>query len=413
MEKRSTFNVLFLIRKNRLLKNGEAPVYMRITSMGAGIEISLNRSIPPDNWSSEKGGAIGNAKEAKLLNYYLESIRVQIHQIVNNLKCDNEPITLQRIKQEYLGIEIEEDKGCMLIELIEEHNSNMEKLVNIDYAYETMKRYRTSLSHVKAFIKKKYKKDDLYLIELDHKFITEYEIYFKTVRKCNHNTTMKYIKNLRKIINIAVSNGYLDRDPFVKYKMTYKKTDRGFLTEDDLKLLINTEFKIKRLDEIRDCFLFSCFTGLAHVDLCRLTKKNIEIDSKGLKWIKINRQKTSIVSSIPVLDLTQQIIDKYQNDKYCIENNILLPVKSNQKMNAYLKEIGDICGIQKHLTSHLARHTFATTVTLNNDVPIETISKMLGHTSIKTTNIYARLLDKKIMNDMKHLNDIYKDKFYE
>ncbi|MBN2682554.1 MAG: integrase catalytic domain-containing protein [Bacteroidales bacterium] len=189
--------------------------------------------------------------------------------------------------------------------------------------------------------------------------------------------------------------------------MTFKKTDRGFLTEEELGILINKKFKIKRLEQIRDCFLFSCFTGLVHVDLKKLNKTNIEMDSLGTYWIKINRQKTDTKSSIPILSVTQQLIEKYANDEYCLANNVLLPVKSNQKMNAYLKEIGDVCGIEINLSSHLARHTFATTVTLNNNVPIETISKMLGHTSIRTTNIYARLLHKKISQDMAHLNHIY------
>jgi integrase len=218
---------------------------------------------------------------------------------------------------------------------------------------------------------------------------------------------LKYIKNFKKIINIAIANGDLGSNPFSNFKMKLKKVDRGFLSEEELAIMINKKFATSRLEQIRDCFVFSCFTGLAHSDLKRLSKENIVTGTDGGKWIKIKRKKTDNLSSIPILGVTQQIIEKYKNNDYCILNNVLLPVKTNQKMNAYLKEISDLCGFTHNLTSHLARHTFATTVTLNNNVPIETVSKMLGHSSIKMTTIYARLLDKKVGQDMKHLNDKY------
>jgi len=211
----------------------------------------------------------------------------------------------------------------------------------------------------------------------------------------------------QKIVNLAIANGDLTRDPFVKFRMKHTNVDRGFLTEEELSTLIQKEFHTPRLEEVRDCFVFSCFSGLAHADLMKLSKDNIVTGTDGGKWIKIHRKKTDNLSSIPLLEVTKQLIEKYKSHPYCVKQNVLLPVNSNQRMNAYLKEIANLCGIEKNLTSHLARHTFATTVTLNNNVPIETVSKMLGHSSIKMTKIYARLLDKKVGQDMKHLNDKY------
>lgn len=400
-------SLLFFVKRTKLLKNGEAPIYMRITVMGERLDLALNRSVNLKIWSSEKGACVGITKEARLLNQYIESIRIQIYQIVNNLKSDNKPINLTLIKNVYLGIEEEEDNGKKILELFREHNDRIKTLENIDYSPETVERYETSLKHTRDFIKQKYDRDDLYVSELDHEFITDYEIYFKTVRKCAHNTTLKYIKNFKKIVRLAITNGHLDKDPFVNFKMRLKKVDRGFLSEEELKVLINKKFSTPRLEQVRDCFLVSCFTGLAHSDLKRLSREHIVIGTDGGKWIKINRKKTDNLSTIPILDVTQKILDKYKYDAYCLANNVILPVNSNQKMNAYLKEIADLCGISKNFTSHLARHTFATTVTLNNDVPIETVSKMLGHSSINMTKTYARLLDKKVGKDMKHLNKTY------
>lgn len=405
METRTTFSLLFFIKKTKLLRNGEAPVYMRITVNGERADISLNRSINPQIWNSAGGGPTGSSKEARLLSSYIESIRVQLRQQMIYFREDNITITSKSLKNAFLGIE--EDKGKMIIELYKKHNENIKKLVGIDYSPDTLQRYETSLKHTQKYIKKKYKCDDLYLSELDHDFITGYEMYFKTVRKCAHNTTLKYIKNFKKIIHLAIANGDLDRDPFLNFKMKMKKVDRGFLNDEELNKLIHKKFSVKRLEQIRDCFLFSCFTGLAHSDLKRLTLKNIVTGTDGGKWIKIKRKKTDNMSSIPILSVTQKIIDKYKNDEYCIANNVLLPVKSNQKMNAFLKEIAEICELPHNLTSHLARHTFATTVTLNNNVPIESVSKMLGHSSINMTRVYARLLDKKVGQDMQGLNSIY------
>ena len=403
MAEQNTFNLLFFTIKSRVNSKGEIPLHMRITVNKQKVELALHRRVNKTIWNPAMGLAMGNTKEAKVINNFLMSVQTSIYDGYKYLRETDKPVTPVAIKNIYLGIE--DNNGKKILELYREHNDKVKSLVNIDYSPETLQRYETSLKHTRDFIKQKYNRDDLYLSEIDHDFITDYEIYFKTVRKCAHNTTMKYIKNFKKIVRLAIIKGEMDKDPFVNFKMRLKKVDRGFLSEEELNTIIAKNFKNKRLEQIRDCFVFSCFTGLAHSDLKRLSHEHIVTGTDGGNWIKIKRKKTDNLSSIPILDVTQKLLDKYKNNDECIANNVLLPVKSNQKMNAYLKEIADVCGIEKNFSSHLARHTFATTVTLNNNVPIETVSKMLGHSSINMTRIYARLLDKKVGQDMKHLNN--------
>jgi integrase len=407
MEKRSTFSVYFYLKKHRTNNDGEIPIYLRISVNAQRAEMSMHLSIDEKSWNAGSGRAIGSTKKMKDINAFLESTRSTMFEHYKYFREIGKPLSAAAIKNAYLGIVEEEDKGKKVLEMFQEHNDKVKTLENIDYSPETVERYETSLKHTRDFIKQKYNRDDLYLTELNHEFITDYEIYFKTVRKCSHNTTLKYIKNFKKIVRLAITNGHLTRDPFSNFKMRLKKVDRGFLGDEELDILINKKLSTKRLEQVRDCFVFSCFTGLAHSDLKRLSREHIVIGTDGGMWIKINRKKTDNLSTIPILDVTQKIINKYKEDPYCLANNVVLPVNSNQKMNAYLKEIADLCGIEKNFTSHLARHTFATTVTLNNDVPIETVSKMLGHSSINMTRTYARLLDKKVGKDMKHLNSTF------
>ena len=270
-----------------------------------------------------------------------------------------------------------------------------------------MERYETSLKHTKNFLLWKYNISDISIEKIDYSFIMEYEFYLRSVRKCANNTAVKYIKNFHKIINICLANGWLTKDPFANYKSKVKEVIREYLTEREIQDLMEKELVSDRLELVRDIFIFSCFTGLAYIDVKQLSNDNIVLGIDGDKWINKNRQKTDTSSRIPILPTAQFIIDKYANHPVCVNEDKLLPIFSNQKMNAYLKEIATVCGINKELTFHIARHTFATTVTLSNGVPIETVSKMLGHTNLKTTQHYAKILDKKISEDMK----ILKDKF--
>lgn len=254
----------------------------------------------------------------------------------------------------------------------------------------------------------KYNISDIDITKIDHAFITDYEFWLRSVRNCVNNTAVKYIKNFNKIIKICLANDWLDKNPFANYKSKVKEVERLFLTEDEIQALMNKEFKTERLILVRDIFLFSCFTGLAYIDVKNLTKSHISIGIDGEKWIFTHRQKTESASKIPILPVTQMIIDKYKNHPECINKDKLLPILTNQKMNAYLKEIADICEIEKDLTFHIARHTFATTVTLTNGVSIESVSKMLGHKNLRTTQHYAKVLDRKVSEDMEVLRNKFK-----
>ena len=403
MEKRSTFSQLVFVKKHRKNSNGEVPIYLRITLNGNKLEMALHLSIDLKIWDVRSGNAIGSTKKAKNINNSIMSIKSSIYENYKYLRETKKEITPQLIKNAYLGIK--NDNRKTILEIFKEHNEEIYTLLNIDYSLSTIKKYNTTYIHTERFIKNKYMKDDLFIEDINNKFVSNFEIYLKTEKNCSHNTTMKYLKHIKKIIRIAMANGWLHKDPFANYKMKFKTVDRPFLTEEELNTLINKKFSIQRLEFVKDSFLFSCFTGLAHSDLKKLTPKDIRTGSDGNKWVMINRTKTNMSSHIPVLPVTAMLIEKYKDNPYCLDKGVLLPVLSNQKMNAYLKEIADLCGIEKNLTSHIARHTFATTVTLNNDVPIETVSKMLGHSSIKMTKIYAKLLDKKVGRDMAHLQD--------
>ena len=278
-----------------------------------------------------------------------------------------------------------------------------EKLVGLEFAHGTFKKFKSALKSLEHFIEWKFNKKDVYLTEVSHKFITDYEFYLKAVQKLQHNSAMGNIKKLKKIIRQCVANDWLEKDPFKSYKITTKETHRNFLLKDELELLMNKNLPIHRLDQVRDIFLFSCYTGLSYSDVMMLSPKDISIGIDGEQWIFTKRTKTDTASRIPLLPIAKTILEKYSDQPRIKSSGILLPKLSNQRLNSYLKEISDICGFNKELTFHCARHTFATTVTLTNGVPIETVGKMLGHRSLRTTQIYAKILDSKVSSDMKEL----------
>ena len=268
----------------------------------------------------------------------------------------------------------------------------------------TVTRYETSLKHTANFIQFNYKKDDIPITEVNHKFITDYEFYLKTERNCSHNSATKYLKNFKKIIRIALANDYISKDPFANIKFTLDEVERDFLEDSEIQRIIDKEIAIERLGQVRDIFVFSIFTGLAFSDLKGLTPEHIARDNNGALWIRKRRQKTNNMCNIPLLDVPLRIMEKYKDHPLCIKKGTLLPVICNQKMNAYLKELADICGITKQISTHTGRHSFATSVALANNVSIENVAKMLGHSDTKMTRHYAKVLDKSIMRDMERVN---------
>ena len=286
----------------------------------------------------------------------------------------------------------------------------MELLVGKEYSASTLTRYKTTLQHVVKFMQKKYSMNDISINMLNHAFITDFNFFLRTEHKCNNNSAVKYIKNFRKVVRICLSNGWLDKDPFIQFKARVKEVERVFLSQEELEILRTKVFSIQRINQVKDLFVFSCYTGLAYVDAKNLTVENIVLGIDGSYWIHTHRKKTDTPSHIPLLPPAMVIIEKYRNLPKAGKGPFLLPLLSNQKMNAYLKEIADLCEIKKVLTFHIARHTFATTVTLNNDVPLESVSKMLGHKSIRTTQHYAKILDKKVSHDMQLLRTKFENK---
>jgi site-specific recombinase XerD len=349
----------------------------------------------------------GNSEETRTINSHLEMLRAKVYEIEKKLFMKQVPITYENFKNEIQG---KKERERMLVPIFEEHNRKIKELVGQEYAPGTLERYQTSLKHTKDFLFWKYNISDINIEKIDHSFIMEYEFYLRSVRKCANNTAVKYIKNFHKIINQCLANGWLNKDPFANYKSKVKEVTREFLTEKEIETILNKKFVSERLELVRDIFIFSCFTGLAYIDVKQLTTDNISLGIDGDKWIFKNRQKTETASKIPLLPVAQEIINKYVDHPVCKNENRLLPILSNQKMNAYLKEIVDVCEINKDLTFHIARHTFATTVTLSNGVPLETVSKMLGHTNLKTTQHYAKILDKKISEDMMILKSKFASK---
>jgi site-specific recombinase XerD len=401
-----TFSILFYLQRNKATKDGKAPIYLRITVNGKRSQISIKRKISITKWNNEAGKVIGTTLEVKELNRYLNSLEHRVFKIQQKLLDDNRKITALLIKNIFTG---NDENQKMLLKIFQDHNNQVEKLVGKDFAPGTLERYKTAKKHVQAFIKLEYKLADINVKEVNHKFIHGFEYYLKTERNCSHNTAIKYITNFKKIIRIAYANDWISKDPFYNWKARLKTIDREFLSKEEIQKLVEKELVIKRLDQVKDIFIFSCFTGLAYADVKKLAKNDIVIGIDGDRWIKTKRTKTNTRSNIPLLATAEAILEKYSEHPDVVQSQFLLPVLSNQKMNAYLKEIADVCEINKNLTFHLARHTFATTVTLTNGVPIESVSKMLGHKSLKTTQHYAKILDRKVSEDMQAL----KNKFLE
>lgn len=394
-----SFGLLFYVKRSKINTEGLAPIYLRITIDGARIEISSKRYVNPSQWSSNRQKLSGTSEDVRSVNTYLKTLEHEVYEVHRTMIEKKLPLTAVNLKNRLLG-KNEVPAGKMLVPIFEEHNKQVKALIGKEYSKGTYDRYETSLKHTKAFLLWKYQVIDIDIYGIDHEFITSYDFYLRSERNCNNNSTVKYLKNFKKIILICIANGWLDKDPFVKYKPKVKEVKRDFLNSEDLETLANKKLVSDRVSQVRDIFLFSCYTGLAYADVKKLKRSEIVPGIDGQKWIYTSRQKTDTDSRVPLLPNALDLMAKYEDHPQCVDDGLLLPVLSNQKMNSYLKEIADACGITKELTYHIARHTFATTVTLANGVSIESVSKMLGHKNIRTTQHYAKILDQKVSEDM-------------
>ncbi|TNF39464.1 MAG: site-specific integrase [Bacteroidetes bacterium] len=403
MKNVNTFGIQFVIRKHRI-KDGQAPIYARITVNTNRCEISVKRRIHTDNWNNGKGMAKGKNPEISILNSYLEQIRSQLTNYYQELVVNKQALTADAIKNKFLGVEESEQT---LMDLIKYHNDRMDE--NLEWG--TQKNYFTTEKYVSLFLKEKLRRNDIPLSELKFKFISDFEYFMRKMKRTDHikpmgnNTVMKHIERLRKMIHLSVKMEWIEKDPFTAHKAKFIKVQRGYLTQEELESIEQKDFSIERLQQVKDLFVFSCYTGLAYIDAINLKSADIRKGIDGGEWIFTARQKTDVPVQVPLLSKASKIIAKYKDHPKTKLSGTVFPVISNQKLNSYLKEIADLCNISKNLTFHLARHTFATTVTLTNGVPIESVSKMLGHSDIRTTQIYAKVVEMKISEDMAKLQN--------
>ncbi|OOQ58440.1 site-specific integrase [Mucilaginibacter pedocola] len=396
----TNFNLLFYLKKPKVWNKGPIPIYIRITVNGKRSELSSGRSCEINTWNSDAGRCRGNKEEAKMLNTYLDTLQTKARHAHQILLDSGMEVTAENLKNQLSG---NAEKTRYLMQIFDEHNRRMKSLIGNGFEANTLKGYNTSVKHLSGFLKANYGKTDIDVRSLNHAFIVDFEYYLKSTCKCSGVSAEKYIKHLKKMANHCLANNWLTVNPFVNFKSTAKAKERTFLTADELQRITDKEFGIERLEQVRDIFVFCCYTDLFYADVQKLKRSEIGKGIDNEQWIFTTRLKTDTSSRIPLLPQAAKIIKRYNGHPQCEIKDVVLPVLSNQKMNAYLKEIADLCGITKHFTFHLARHTFATTVTLSNGVPIETVSKMLGHTILKTTQHYAKILDVKVSQDMKAL----------
>jgi site-specific recombinase XerD len=414
--KNQKFNAKPWLMKTKV-QDGYAIIYIRIYVNSSRAEISTLQKVKIDYWCSKTNRVKNSCQEATRLNSIIDRMVGQLKKNFLFFEAMDVMANANMIKQKFQGIEVQ-DKPLYktIMEAFDYHNIKIEEQVKVGKVVKkTHTRYKITKNKVKAFMQHQYKKDDMPLPELRLRFVTEFEHFLLTVQRLQSNTAHKYIKNLKKIMNMSVGLDWIPSNPFNNFRCSYTSPERQVLTQEELNLIMKKDINIERLEEVRDVFIFCCYTGFAYSDVYKFERDALTIGIDGEYWLSTNRQKTNTRESVPLLPIALEIIQKYRDNEYCVEHNKLLPVNSNQRYNAYLKEIADICGIKKKITTHIARHTFATTVTLANGVPIETVSSMLGHNSIRTTQIYAKVVEKKVSEDMQLLKAklfgaVHKDK---
>ena len=383
--------VSFLARKAMIKKTGMVPIYCRVKYSDTTVQFSTKMDVLYINWDSKRTRVKGNSKKA--MNLKLETLRISIIEKYDELIRTNVIITAKIIVDYYKNNTLIMNS---VINVFKQHNENMKSLIGIEYSYGSYKNYKTTLKHLIKYINTKYNTNDIFLNKINYDFIYNFSQFLLLHTECNHNGMMKHIQRFKKITNFCIKNNYITKDPFFGFKISFKKSNRVYVTNNELHTLQNITLN-SSLSKVRDIFLFACYTGLSYIDLYNLSLKNITKGIDNLQWIYVKRQKTNIPSNIPILPVAFSILKRYKKQKNI---NRIFPMISNQKINKALKEISNLCNFNKKLTFHSARHTFATTVTLTNGVPIESVSRMLGHNNIKTTQIYAQVIDSKISSDM-------------
>lgn len=395
---RSTFRILFYLKRNAPKSNGLVPVMCRITVNGKISQFSCKLDVDEKHWDVKTGRMTGRSVVALEANRMLDKIRVGINKAYQDI-CDKDNyVTAEKVRNAFLGMGMNHET---LLAVFRQHNEDYAKQVGKIKSQRSYWKYCTVYNHLSEFIRQRYKVSDIALKELAPAFITDFELFLRTEKNHCTNTIWSYMMPFKRIIYMSINNGWLQRDPFYAYSITKEETKRGFLSKEEIKMLIEGSFKKKSYELIRDLFIFCCFTGLSWTDMANLTKENLQTSFDGHLWIKTNRQKTGTETNLRLLEVPLRIIKKYEG---CSEDGKLLPVPCYPNCKNGIKVIAKKCGIEKNVTWHMSRHSFATTVCLSNDMPIETLSKMLGHRSIRTTQIYAKITAEKVSNDMEKLS---------
>ena len=395
---RSTFKVLFYVKKGCEKSNGNLPLMCRITVDGEIKQFSCKMDVPLRLWDVKNNRASGKSAEAQRINRAVDKIRVEVNRHYQEPMQTDGYVTAAKLKDAYLGIGVKQET---MLKLFEQHNAEFAKKVGHSRAKGTFQRYITVCKHLREFIPHTYKREDIPLKELNLTFINDFEYFLRTEKKCRTNTVWGYMIVLKHIVSIARNDGRLPFNPFAGYINSPESVDRGYLTKSEIQTLMDAPMKNAYHELVRDMFVFSVFTGLAYSDVKNLTTDNLQTFFDGNLWIITRRKKTNTESNIRLLDVPQKIIEKYRG---LARDNKVFPMPSNTTCNKILKEIGRQCGFKTRLSTHVARHTNATTVLLSNGVPIETVSRLLGHTNIKTTQIYAKITAQKISQDMETLS---------
>ena len=397
---RSSFSILFFIRESKARKSGKAPIELMITVNGERCPLSTGKQVPIDKWDKTKQQVKGKDEEAQSLNNYLKAIKAKLYQKEAELLDRGFIITAELLRDAYFD-KVESLKEKSLFEVFEEHNQEQEKLVGNGVSKATYWISVYTVRLLKEFVQQKYKREDLYLRELNLNFIQSFHTFLRIDKGMAQNSSTKHLKLLKKIVNLAVANSYMTTNPFITYKIEREPVEIDFLDEEELRKIINFDTPLPRLERAKDMFLFGCFTGLSYIDIKTLAPEHFEKDNAGRIWIKKRRVKTGVLSRIPLLPIAKLILDKYKGGEK------LLPIQDPADINKYLKDIAILCDIKKRITFHTSRHTFASTVTLANNISLEVVSKMLGHTNTRMTNHYAKLIDKCIGEQMDKLMDTF------
>lgn len=380
----------------------DIPVYCRLTFLGSRLDLAVGAKVNPSLFDSNSQSAKGKSQAAIQTNRRIDQLKSEINKVVSKYEIENKPLSISQIKEELSG---KKSKAHLLLRVFHRHNKSISKLIGNGYSDATFEKYQLTKFHLANFISKNFDDLDIPVIDLNYGFISEFENYLLSDLKNAVSSVNKHTQRLKKVINYSILHDIVEKDPFIKHKPIKEITKKiVFLDDDELKALENKEFPIERLSRIRDFFVFCCYTGLAFSDVHSLTKENLVKDSEGDQQIVYTREKTGKTIYIPLLNQARDILKKYASEMQYQSSDKLLPIPSNVKFNAYLKEIADLCGINKNLTVHTARKTFATTVLLFNDVPMETASELLGHYSVKMTQqLYGKIVNKKVQRDIKKL----------